>query len=143
MVIIPAPFYVSYPEMARPADATHVILPTHISKTFLFDPNLLESKLTDKSRLLILCSPSNPTGSVCPRKLLEEIAQIVARHPRLLVLSDQIYEHIIYAPATHTSFAYFPGIWERTLTVNGFSKKMWIFVDLCNDWLEIWIPCWS
>ncbi|CAL5326816.1 unnamed protein product [Camellia sinensis] len=104
-VIIPAPFYVSYPEMARLADATPVFLPTHISKNFLFDPKLLESKLTDKSRLLILCSPCNPTGSVYPRKLLEEIAQIVAKHPRLLVLSDEIYEHIIYAPATHTSFA--------------------------------------
>ncbi|KAL7223450.1 hypothetical protein ACSBR1_024986 [Camellia fascicularis] len=121
-VIIPAPFYVSYPEMARLADATPVFLPTHISKNFLFDPKLLESKLTDKSRLLILCSPSNPTGSVYPRKLLEEIAQIVAKHPRLLVLSDEIYEHIIYAPATHTSFASLPGMWERTLTVNGFSK---------------------
>ncbi|CAL5371789.1 unnamed protein product [Camellia sinensis] len=121
-VIIPAPFYVSYPEMARLADATPVILPTHISKNFLFDPKFLESKLTDKSRLLILCSPSNPTGSVYPRKLLEEIAQIVERHPRLLVLSDEVYEHIIYAPATHTSFASLPGMWERTLTVNGFSK---------------------
>ncbi|XP_028077600.1 bifunctional aspartate aminotransferase and glutamate/aspartate-prephenate aminotransferase-like [Camellia sinensis] len=121
-VIIPAPFYVSYPEMARLADAMPVILPTHISKNFLFDPKFLESKVTDKSRLLILCSPCNPTGSVYPRKLLEEIAQIVAKHPRLLVLSDEIYEHIIYAPATHTSFASLPGMWERTLTVNGFSK---------------------
>ncbi|CAL5339281.1 unnamed protein product [Camellia sinensis] len=121
-VIIPAPFWVSYPEMARLADATPVILPTHISENFLLDPKHLESKLSEKSRLLILCSPSNPTGSVYPRKLLEEIAQIVARHPRLLVLSDEIYEHIIYAPATHTSFASLPGMWERTLTVNGFSK---------------------
>ncbi|KAA8530893.1 hypothetical protein F0562_005648 [Nyssa sinensis] len=121
-VIIPAPFWVSYPEMARLADATPVILSTHISENFLLDPKLLESKLSEKSRLLILCSPSNPTGSVYPKKLLEEIAQIVARHPRLLVLSDEIYEHIIYAPATHTSFASLPGMWERTLTVNGFSK---------------------
>ncbi|XP_052191443.1 bifunctional aspartate aminotransferase and glutamate/aspartate-prephenate aminotransferase-like isoform X1 [Diospyros lotus] len=121
-VIIPAPFWVSYPEMARLADATPVILRTHISKNFLLDPKLLESKLSEKSRLLILCSPSNPTGSVYLRELLEEISQIVARHPRLLVLSDEIYEHIIYAPATHTSFASLPGMWERTLTVNGFSK---------------------
>lgn len=121
-VLIPAPFWVSYPEMARLADATPVILPTQISDNFLLDPKLLESKLTEKSRLLILCSPSNPTGSVYPRKLLEEIAGIVARHPRLLVLSDEIYEHIIYSPATHTSFAALPGMWERTLTVNGFSK---------------------
>ncbi|KAG5534192.1 hypothetical protein RHGRI_022358 [Rhododendron griersonianum] len=121
-VIIPGPFYVSYPEMARLADATPVILPTHISEDFLLDPKLLESKLSDKSRLLIICNPSNPTGSVYPRKLLEQIAQVVAKHPRLLVLSDEIYEHIIYAPATHTSFASLPGMWERTLTVNGFSK---------------------
>ncbi|XAR73340.1 Aspartate--prephenate aminotransferase [Bertholletia excelsa] len=121
-VIIPAPFWVSYPEMARLADATPVILPTNITENFLLDPKLLESKLTEKSRLLILCSPSNPTGSVYPKKLLEEIAQIVARHPRLLVVSDEMYEHIIYAPATHTSFASLPGMWERTLTVNGFSK---------------------
>lgn len=121
-VVIPAPYWVSYPEMARLADATPVILPTLISENFLLDPKLLESKLTEKSRLLILCSPSNPTGSVYPRKLLEQIAEIVAKHPRLLVLSDEIYEHVMYAPATHTSFASLPGMWERTLTVNGFSK---------------------
>ena len=84
-VIIPSPFYVSYPEMARMADAKPVILPTKISENFLLDPKALESKLTEKSRLLILCSPSNPTGSVYPKRLLEEIAQIVAKHPRLLV----------------------------------------------------------
>jgi aspartate/glutamate/aspartate-prephenate aminotransferase len=71
--------------MARLADATPVILPTSISENFLLDPKQLESKLNEKSRLLILCSPSNPTGSVYPKKLLEEIAKIVAKHPRLLV----------------------------------------------------------
>ncbi|KAG9151767.1 hypothetical protein Leryth_002046 [Lithospermum erythrorhizon] len=121
-VLIPAPFWVSYPEMARLADATPVILPTSISENFLLDPKLLASQITEKSRLLILCSPSNPTGSVYPKKLLEEIAEIVAKHPRLLVLSDEIYEHIIYSPATHTSFASLPDMWDRTLTVNGFSK---------------------
>ncbi|XP_030496650.2 bifunctional aspartate aminotransferase and glutamate/aspartate-prephenate aminotransferase [Cannabis sativa] len=121
-VIIPAPYWVSYPEMARLADATPVILSTKIEDNFLLDPKVLESQITEKSRLLILCSPSNPTGSVYPKKLLEEIAEIVARHPRLLVVSDEIYEHIIYRPAIHTSFASLPGMWERTLTVNGFSK---------------------
>ncbi|CAO2833382.1 unnamed protein product [Amaranthus hypochondriacus] len=121
-VVIPAPYWVSYPEMARLADATPVIVDTQISNNFLLDPKHLESILTEKSRLLILCSPSNPTGSVYPKELLEEIAAIVARHPRLLVLSDEIYEHIIYSPAKHTSFASLPGMWERTLTVNGFSK---------------------
>ena len=76
--------------MARLADATPVILSTLISENFLLDPKLLESKLTEKSRLLILCSPSNPTGSVYSRKLLEEIAQIVARHPRLLVRMNEL-----------------------------------------------------
>ena len=84
-VIIPAPFWVSYPEMARLADAIPVILPTHISENFLLDPKVLESKLTEKSRLLILCSPSNPTGSVYPKRLLEEIAQVISKYPRLLV----------------------------------------------------------
>lgn len=121
-VLIPAPFWVSYPEMARLADATPVILPTDISDNFLLKPENLASMLNEKSRLLILCSPSNPTGSVYPKELLDQIADIVRKHPRLLVLSDEIYEHIIYQPAKHTSFASLPGMWERTLTVNGFSK---------------------
>ncbi|RWR97034.1 bifunctional aspartate aminotransferase and glutamate/aspartate-prephenate aminotransferase [Cinnamomum micranthum f. kanehirae] len=108
--------------MARLADATPVILPTLISDDFLLNPKVLASKLNEKSRLLILCSPSNPTGSVYPKKLLEEIADIVAKHLRLLVLFDEKYEHIIYPPAKHISFASLPGMWERTLTVNGFSK---------------------
>lgn len=121
-VIVPAPFWVSYPEMARMADAKPVILPTKLSDNFLLDPKILEAMINENSRVLILCSPSNPTGSVYPRNLLEQIAKIVAKYPRLLVLSDEIYEHIIYTPATHTSFASLPGMWERTLTVNGFSK---------------------
>ncbi|XP_002456709.2 bifunctional aspartate aminotransferase and glutamate/aspartate-prephenate aminotransferase [Sorghum bicolor] len=121
-VLIPAPYWVSYPEMARLADATPVILPTNISENFLLSTELLAEKINEKSRLLILCSPSNPTGSVYPKELLEKIADIVKKHPRLLVLSDEIYEHIIYQPAKHTSFASLPGMWERTLTVNGFSK---------------------
>ncbi|XP_048499298.1 bifunctional aspartate aminotransferase and glutamate/aspartate-prephenate aminotransferase isoform X3 [Beta vulgaris subsp. vulgaris] len=121
-VIIPAPYWVSYLDIARLADATPVILETNISQKFLLDPKQLVLMLNEKSRLLILCSPSNPTGSVYPRELLLQIAEIVASHPRLLVLSDEIYEHIIYAPAEHTSFAVLPNMWERTLTINGFSK---------------------
>lgn len=93
-VIIPAPFWVSYPEMARLADATPVILPTTISENFLLDPKVLESKLTEKSRLLILCSPSNPTGSVYPRKLLEQIAAVVTKHPRLLVIPLDLHSYM-------------------------------------------------
>jgi bifunctional aspartate aminotransferase and glutamate/aspartate-prephenate aminotransferase len=86
-VLIPAPYWVSYPEMARLADATPVILPTNISENFLLRPELLTDKINEKSRLLILCSPSNPTGSVYPKELLEKIADIVKKHPRLLVIS--------------------------------------------------------
>ncbi|KAL5713658.1 hypothetical protein ACHQM5_015714 [Ranunculus cassubicifolius] len=121
-VIIPAPYWVSYPEMARMADAKPVILQTDISNNFLLDPDFLESKINQKTRVLILCSPSNPTGTAIPKELLKKIANIVVKYPRLLVISDEIYEHIIYAPATHTSFASLPGMWERTLSVNGFSK---------------------
>ncbi|KAJ7563335.1 hypothetical protein O6H91_03G106200 [Diphasiastrum complanatum] len=144
-VIIPAPFWVSYPEMARLADAKPVIVPTLLNDDFLLRPEDLSSVLTERSRLLILCSPSNPTGSVYPRNLLEAIAAVVAKHPRLLVLSDEIYEHIIYAPARHTSFGSLPGMWKRTLTVNGFSKAFAMtgwrlgylaapkhFTDACN-----------
>lgn len=83
--MIPAPYWVSYPEMATLAGATPVILPTSISENFLLRPELLASKINEKSRLLILCSPSNPTGSVYPKELLEEIADIVKKYPRLLV----------------------------------------------------------
>jgi aspartate/glutamate/aspartate-prephenate aminotransferase len=73
--------------MARLADATPVILPTNISENFLLSTELLAEKINEKSRLLILCSPSNPTGSVYPKELLEKIADIVKKHPRLLVIS--------------------------------------------------------
>uniref|UniRef100_A0A803L4N8 Aminotransferase class I/classII large domain-containing protein n=1 Tax=Chenopodium quinoa TaxID=63459 RepID=A0A803L4N8_CHEQI len=86
-VIIPAPYWVSYPEIAKLAGATPLILQTNMALNFLLDPKQLEAMLSEKSRLLILCSPSNPTGSVYPRELLLEIAEIVARHPRLLAFA--------------------------------------------------------
>jgi aspartate/glutamate/aspartate-prephenate aminotransferase len=121
-VVIPAPFWVSYPEMARLAGATPVILDTTAADGFLLSPAKLAAALTPRSRLLILCSPSNPSGAVYPPAALAALAAVVAAHPRLLVLSDEIYEHIIYPPARHVSFASLPGMHARTLTVNGFSK---------------------
>jgi aspartate/glutamate/aspartate-prephenate aminotransferase len=84
-VIVPSPFWVSYPEIARLADATPVIVQTSITDNFILKPESLSAVLNEKSRVLILCSPSNPTGAVYPRKTLEAIAAIVAKHPRLLV----------------------------------------------------------
>ncbi|KAG2437246.1 hypothetical protein HXX76_005909 [Chlamydomonas incerta] len=121
-VVIPAPYWVSYTEMARLANATPVVVPTTPQQGFLMSAEQLEAALTPKSRLLILCTPSNPTGAVYPKEHLEALAAVIARHPRLLVLSDEIYEYITYAPAAHVSFGSLPGMFERTLTVNGFSK---------------------
>ncbi|KAK9840550.1 hypothetical protein WJX81_000725 [Elliptochloris bilobata] len=121
-VLIPAPYWVSYPEMARMAGAEAVVLDTAQADSYLLAAEQLEAALTPTSRVLILCSPSNPTGTVYDEARLRAIAEVVARHPRLLVLSDEIYEHIIYLPARHVSFAGLPGMWPRTLTVNGFSK---------------------
>jgi len=121
-VIIPAPYWVSYPEMVTLAGASPVIVEATAEEGFLLSPEKLRAAITDKSRLLILCSPSNPSGAVYSRAQLEAIADVVRDHPRLLVLSDEIYEYIVYPPAEHVSFASLPGMWGRTLTVNGFSK---------------------
>jgi aspartate/glutamate/aspartate-prephenate aminotransferase len=121
-VLIPAPYWVSYPEMARLAGAAPVVLETTSAEGFLLPPERLAAALTPRSRLLILCSPSNPSGAVYSQAQLQALADVVAAHPRLLVLSDEIYEHIIYPPARHASFAALPGMHARTLTVNGFSK---------------------
>lgn len=121
-VLIPAPYWVSYPEMAKMAGAVPRVLDTTPEEGFLLDPATLKAALTPRSRLLILCTPSNPTGAVYSKAQLEALAQVVAQHPRLLVLSDEIYEYIVYPPAQHHSFGALPGMFDRTLTVNGFSK---------------------
>jgi bifunctional aspartate aminotransferase and glutamate/aspartate-prephenate aminotransferase len=121
-VIIPAPFWVSYPEMASLAGASPVIVDTTPEEGFLLTPEALEAVLTPRSRLLILCTPSNPTGAVYPLERLQALADVISRHPRLLVLSDEIYEYIVYPPAQHHSFGAISGMFDRTLTVNGFSK---------------------
>ena len=121
-VVIPAPFWVSYPEMARLAGAEPVVVQTDSSQGFLMTAEQLRSALTEKSRLLILCSPSNPSGAVYSEEQLRAIAEVVREHPRLVVLSDEIYEYIVYGDTKHVSFASLPGMFERTLTVNGFSK---------------------
>ena len=122
-VIVPAPYWVSYPEMVRLSGADSVVVRTTADEGFLMTPEKLRAAITERSRLLILCSPSNPSGAVYPKETLEELAKIVVEHPRLMVLSDEIYEHIIYAPAEHHSIAAMEGMWERTMVVNGFSKS--------------------
>lgn len=120
-VLVPAPYWVSYPEMATLAGATPVILETGVESSWRISAEQLESAITPKTRLLILCSPSNPTGSVYTRNELEAIAGVLQRHEHVFVISDEIYQHIIY-DTEFTSFAALANMKERTITVNGFSK---------------------
>jgi aspartate/methionine/tyrosine aminotransferase len=120
-VLIPAPYWVSYPEMTRFAGATPVALPTSVATSYRITPEALEAAINEHTRLLILCSPSNPTGSVYSRDELVALAAVLRRHEQVYVLSDEIYEYVLF-DAEHVSFASLPGMIDRTITVNGFSK---------------------
>ena len=120
-VLIPAPYWVSYPEMVRFAGGLPVAVTTTVESDYLLTAEQLEEAITADTRLLILCSPSNPTGGVYSPDHLSELAAVLNRHPDVWVISDEIYEHIVYDDE-HRSIATFPGLKDRTVTVNGFSK---------------------
>ena len=120
-VIIPAPYWVSYPQMVKLAGGTPVIVNAGFEQDFKITPEQLEAAITPKTRMLILCSPSNPTGSVYSKDELAALAEVIKRHEGLYVLADEIYEHINYV-GHHESIAQFPGMKERTIIVNGVSK---------------------
>lgn len=120
-VIIPAPYWVSYPQMVLLAEGTPVIVEAGIEQDFKITPAQLEAAITPRTRLLILCSPSNPTGAVYSAAELEALAEVLRRHERVIVVSDEIYEHINYI-GQHASIAACPGMKERTVVVNGVSK---------------------
>ncbi len=120
-VVIPAPYWVSYPQMVKLAGGEPVIVSTGIESDFKMTPEQLENAITEKTKLLIICSPSNPTGSVYSKDELEALARVVMSHDDLFVLSDEIYEHINYMGQNH-SLAEFPGMRERVVIANGASK---------------------
>jgi len=120
-VIIPAPYWVSYPQMVKLAGGTPVIVEAGFEQDFKMTPEQLEAAITPKTKLLILCSPSNPTGSVYSKEELEALAVVIKKHENLYVLADEIYEHINYT-GRHNSIAHAPGMKERTIIVNGVSK---------------------
>ena len=120
-VVIPAPYWVSYPQMVKLAGGTPVIVPAGIGQDFKITAAQLEAAVTPKTKLVILCSPSNPTGSVYSEEELGELAGVVLAHDDLFVLSDEIYEHINYIGG-HSSIAACPGMKERTVVCNGVSK---------------------
>lgn len=120
-VIIPAPYWVSYPQMAKLAGGEPVIVEAGFEQDFKMTPEQLEAAITPKTKLLILCSPSNPTGSVYNEEELRGLADVIKRHEDLYVLTDEIYEHINYI-GKHHSIAQIEGMKERTIVVNGVSK---------------------
>lgn len=120
-VIIPAPFWVSYPEMVKLADGTSVIVSAGIEQDFKITADQLEAAITPKTKAIILCSPSNPTGSVYSKNELKEFAVVLAKYPNIIILSDEIYEHINYL-GSHESIAQFENIRDRVVVINGVSK---------------------
>ena len=120
-VIIPAPYWVSYPQMVKLAGGIPVVVRTAFDNDFKMTADQLEKAITPKTKMLILCSPSNPTGSVYSQEELDELAKVVLNHPDLYVLSDEIYEHINYI-GKHASIAASQDMRERTIICNGVSK---------------------
>ena len=120
-VIIPAPYWVSYPQMVKLAGGEPVIVEAGFEQNFKMTAQQLEAAITPKTRLIILCSPSNPTGSVYSKEELNRLADVILSHENLFVLADEIYEHINYV-GKHESIAQFEGMKERSIIVNGVSK---------------------
>ena len=120
-VIVPAPYWVSYPEMVKLAEGTPVIVTAGIEQDFKITPAQLEAAITPKTKALILCSPSNPTGSVYSQEELKGLADVLAKHPQVIVIADEIYEHINYIGG-HQSIAQFENVRERVAIINGVSK---------------------
>ena len=120
-VIIPAPYWVSYPQMVKLAGGEPVHIEAGFEQNFKITADQLEAAITPKTRMLILCSPSNPTGSVYSKEELKALSEVILRHEDLFVLADEIYEHINYV-GKHESIAQFPGMKERTIICNGVSK---------------------
>lgn len=120
-VIVPAPYWVSYTQMVKLADGVPVTVSTGLEQNFKMSPEQLEKAITPQTRALILCSPSNPTGSIYSYEELEALAEVLKKHERVMVVSDEIYEHINYT-GKHASMAQVPGMKERTVIINGVSK---------------------
>lgn len=120
-VIVPAPYWVSYPEMVKLADGTPVIVRAGIEQDFKITPKQLEEAITPRTKALILCSPSNPTGSVYSKEELKGLAEVLARHPHVYIIADEIYEHINYV-GKHESIAQFEDVRDRVVIINGVSK---------------------
>jgi len=138
-VIIPAPYWVSYIEMVKLAEGKSVIVTAGIEQNFKITPAQLEAAITPKTKALILCSPSNPTGSVYSKAELKGLVDVLVKYPNIMIIADEIYEHISYI-GKHESIAQFPEIKERVALINGVSKAYamtgWrLGFVACPEWL--------
>ena len=140
-VILPAPFWVSYDEMVKMLDGKSVFIETSIENNFKMTADQLEKAITPKTKALLYSSPCNPSGSFYQYEELEKIANVIAKHPNITIISDEIYEYINY-DGKHTSIAQFPQVYEQTAVINGMSKAFamtgWrIGYSACPTWLAI------
>lgn len=122
-VIIPAPYWVSYPDMVLLADGQPVIVPTTMEQDFLMSPAQLEAAITPRTRLLVINSPSNPTGRIYSREALAELGDVLRKHPHVLIATDDMYEHIQWAGDSFVNILNVcPDLYDRTIVLNGVSK---------------------
>lgn len=120
-VLVPAPYWVSYVELVKLAEGVNVVIPSTIENDFKVTPEQLEQAITAKTRAMLICSPSNPTGSIYSKDELEALANVIKKHPNIIVISDEIYEHINFV-GKHESIAQFESIHDRVVVINGVSK---------------------
>ncbi len=120
-VLLPSPCWVSYPEMVKLAGGVPVVIRAGIEQDFKVTPQQIEAAITDKTRAIMICSPSNPTGSVYSQEELKGIAELLAKYPQIFIISDEIYEHINFVGG-HQSLAQFPELYDRIAVINGVSK---------------------
>lgn len=121
-VILPCPYWVSYSDIVKLADGTPVEVPTELENDFKMTPQQLEAAITPKTKMLWYSSPCNPSGSIYSREELRALADVLKKHPQIIVVSDEIYEHINYGVTPHASMAEFDDMYDRTVTVNGVAK---------------------
>ncbi|MDP5229297.1 MAG: pyridoxal phosphate-dependent aminotransferase [Cellulophaga sp.] len=121
-VILPCPYWVSYSDIVQLAEGVPVEVPTSIENNFKMTPEQLEAAITPKTKMLWYSSPCNPTGSIYSKEELRALADVLQKYPQIIVVSDEIYEHINYGVTAHFSMAEFPDMYDRTVTVNGVAK---------------------
>jgi len=121
-VILPCPYWVSYSDIVKLADGVPVEVPTTLDNDFKMTPEQLVAAITPKTRMLWYSSPCNPSGSIYSKEELRALADVLKNHPNIIIVSDEIYEHINYGVTTHASMAEFEDMYDRTVTVNGVAK---------------------